>query len=215
MKVGRCSNIRRICAYGGPVQASYPATIKLTHYPNRHRYTPAGGLRIESQIEDNANRGGRMHITVRAEYRMGDAGPIIYRASGSKSSPLLAKFETLQGPNVLGELQAAPLQFLTQSLFLLCARAAVTEDPKILGGIPAIKGTRVPVYDVAASAAAGISLPQLQNAYPSLTRELIELAILYAKAAPPRGRPRQAPPLTAMSPSRKVAWLRRHEASDR
>jgi hypothetical protein len=23
----------RICAYGGPVQASHPATIKLTHYP--------------------------------------------------------------------------------------------------------------------------------------------------------------------------------------
>ena len=26
-KVGRCSDITRICAYGGPVQASYPATI--------------------------------------------------------------------------------------------------------------------------------------------------------------------------------------------
>jgi hypothetical protein len=31
-KVGRCSDILRICAYGGPIQASYPATIKLTHY---------------------------------------------------------------------------------------------------------------------------------------------------------------------------------------
>jgi hypothetical protein len=30
-KVGRCSDILRICAYGGPVQASYPAPIKLTH----------------------------------------------------------------------------------------------------------------------------------------------------------------------------------------
>ena len=29
-KVGRCSNILRICACGGPVQDSYPATIKLT-----------------------------------------------------------------------------------------------------------------------------------------------------------------------------------------
>jgi hypothetical protein len=29
MKVGRCSNIRGICAHDGPVQASYPATIKL------------------------------------------------------------------------------------------------------------------------------------------------------------------------------------------
>jgi hypothetical protein len=32
-KVGRCSDILRICACGGSVQASYPATIKLTHYP--------------------------------------------------------------------------------------------------------------------------------------------------------------------------------------
>jgi hypothetical protein len=32
-KVGRCSAILRICACGGPVQASYPATIKLTQYP--------------------------------------------------------------------------------------------------------------------------------------------------------------------------------------
>src|ERR1700682_6315546 len=32
-KAGRCSDILRICAYGGPVQASHPSTIKLTHYP--------------------------------------------------------------------------------------------------------------------------------------------------------------------------------------
>ena len=93
------------------------------------------------------------------------------------------------------------------------ARAAVTEDPEILGGTPVIKGTRVPVYDVAASAAAGVPMRRLQEAYPSLTRELIELAILYAKATPPRGRPRQARRPTAMSPSRKVLRRRGHEAS--
>jgi uncharacterized protein (DUF433 family) len=92
------------------------------------------------------------------------------------------------------------------------ARAAVTEDPEILGGTPVIKGTRVPVYDVAASAAAGVPMRRLQEAYPSLTRELIELAILYAKATPPRGRPRQPRRPTAMSPSRKVL-RRRNEAS--
>src|SRR5271170_3406408 len=32
---------------------------------------------------------------------------------------------------------------------LMKAREAVTEDPEILGGIPVIKGTRVPVYDIA------------------------------------------------------------------
>jgi hypothetical protein len=34
-KAGRCSNILRICAYGGPVQASYPASIKLPSPPPR------------------------------------------------------------------------------------------------------------------------------------------------------------------------------------
>lgn len=110
-------------------------------------------------------------------------------------------------------------RFITDTLAehdkLTRARAAVTEDPEILGGTPVIKGTRVPVYDVAASAAAGVPLPQLQEAYPSLTRELIESAILYAKATPPRGRPRQARRLTATSPSRKVPRRRRHEASHR
>jgi hypothetical protein len=32
--MGRYSDIPRICGYGGPVQASHPATIKLTHYPS-------------------------------------------------------------------------------------------------------------------------------------------------------------------------------------
>jgi uncharacterized protein (DUF433 family) len=87
---------------------------------------------------------------------------------------------------------------------LMRAREAVTEDPEIFDGTPVIKGTCVPVYDVAASAAAGVALPRIKDAYPSLTHELIELAILYAKATPPRGRPRQARYLAATSPSRKV-----------
>lgn len=106
-------------------------------------------------------------------------------------------------------------QFIADTLAehdkLTRARAAVVEDPEILGGTPVIKGTRVPVYDVAASATAGVPMRQLQEAYPSLTRELIELAILYAKATPPRGRPQQTLRATAMSRSRKVLRRRRHE----
>ena len=44
--VGRCSDILRICAYGGPVQASYPATIKLTSYLDR---VPCGTVRRAHQ----------------------------------------------------------------------------------------------------------------------------------------------------------------------
>ena len=83
------------------------------------------------------------------------------------------------------------------------ARALVVEDPEILSGIPVVRNTRIPVYDVAASTAAGISTDRLLAAYPGLTARDVELAALYAEANPQRGRPRRVP-----SPSaRKVSLL--------
>ena len=40
---------------------------------------------------------------------------------------------------------------------LAAARDLVVTDPEVLGGTPIIRGTRIPVYDVAASVAAGIA----------------------------------------------------------
>jgi uncharacterized protein (DUF433 family) len=73
------------------------------------------------------------------------------------------------------------------------ARALVIEDPEILGGVPVVRNTRIPVYDVAASASAGISTDRLLAAYPGLTARDVELAVLYAEANPQRGRPRRVP----------------------
>jgi uncharacterized protein (DUF433 family) len=69
------------------------------------------------------------------------------------------------------------------------ARELVTEDSAILGGAPIIRGTRIPVYDVAASVKAGRSKDEIRAAYSRLTDEQIDLANLYASANPPRGRP--------------------------
>jgi uncharacterized protein (DUF433 family) len=74
---------------------------------------------------------------------------------------------------------------------LNAARAQVVEDNEILSGTPVIRGTRVPVYDVAASVAAGIPMERILSSYPSLNREQVELAALFAEANPQRGRPRQ------------------------
>jgi uncharacterized protein (DUF433 family) len=81
-------------------------------------------------------------------------------------------------------------------LRLNAARAQVSVDSEILSGTPVIDGTRVPVYDIAASVAAGIPMEKILSSYPSLKREQVELAALYAEANPQRGRPRQriAPP---------------------
>jgi uncharacterized protein (DUF433 family) len=73
-------------------------------------------------------------------------------------------------------------------------------DEEVLGGTPIIKGTRVPVYDVAASMDAGFSMKRILSAYPGLDEKAVELAALYAEANPQRGRRRRsaAPPAGAI-----------------
>ncbi len=63
---------------------------------------------------------------------------------------------------------------------LAAARALVTTEPDVLGGTPVIRGTRVPVHDVAASVAADMSTDRILAAYPALDADKIELAVLYA-----------------------------------
>ncbi|AZS19915.1 MULTISPECIES: DUF433 domain-containing protein [unclassified Caulobacter] len=81
------------------------------------------------------------------------------------------------------------------------ARELVVEDPEILSGTPVIRGTRVPVYDVAASVAAGLSVSDILEGYPSLNEEKVELAVIFADATPQRGRPRR---MHEINPSLKV-----------
>jgi uncharacterized protein (DUF433 family) len=73
------------------------------------------------------------------------------------------------------------------------AKAQILSDPNVIGGEPVFKGTRVPVYDVAASLDKGISRKRILAAYPVLDENALDHALLYAEAFPPRGRPREAP----------------------
>lgn len=73
---------------------------------------------------------------------------------------------------------------------LEAARAMVVSSPDILGGTPVIRGTRIPVHDVAASVNAGHSLDNILGAYPILKEKQVDLARIYVDANPSRGRPR-------------------------
>jgi len=75
---------------------------------------------------------------------------------------------------------------------LAAAREIVESSPEILGGTPVIRGTRIPVHDLAASISMGDSVERVLAAYPGLDGETLELAALYAEAYPMRGRPRGA-----------------------
>jgi len=72
---------------------------------------------------------------------------------------------------------------------LMAARDLVESSPEILGGTPVFRGTRVPVYDVAALVSASVPTERILSDYPALNREKVELAAVFAEANPPRGRP--------------------------
>lgn len=94
---------------------------------------------------------------------------------------------------------------------LQAARRRVVQDPDILGGTPVLRGTRVPVHDVSASVTAGVPPERLRQAY-GLDDEAIELAHLYARAVPHRGRPRTSEARangSELVASRRVARPRR------
>jgi uncharacterized protein (DUF433 family) len=89
------------------------------------------------------------------------------------------------------------------------AKARIISDPDVIGGEPVFAGTRVPVYDVAASLDKGISRERVLAAYPMLDEEALDGALLYAGAFPPRGRPRETPRTSPPLARVKEAAVRR------
>ena len=59
----------------------------------------------------------------------------------------------------------------------------IVSNPKICGGEPCIKGTRVAVHLVLDHIAAGDSFDDILKAYPQLSRPAIQEAVEYASLA--------------------------------
>jgi uncharacterized protein (DUF433 family) len=65
----------------------------------------------------------------------------------------------------------------------------IHRDPEIMGGEPVIRGTRVPVRTIAALNEDGESRDVLREDYPHVPAEAYEVAVLWARENPHRGRP--------------------------
>lgn len=76
---------------------------------------------------------------------------------------------------------------------LASAHEAVSCDDAVLSGTPCIRGTRIPVHDVADMLANGDSAGSIRDAFPQLSEAQIELAAFFCRAYPRRGRPRRKP----------------------
>jgi len=53
-------------------------------------------------------------------------------------------------------------------------------NPKVLGGKPVIRGTRIPVYLILELLSAGYDFKRIMEAYPTLKEEDVKAAVEYA-----------------------------------
>lgn len=65
----------------------------------------------------------------------------------------------------------------------------VVKDPEIMGGVPVIAGTRIPVYTILGRADEGESMVEIARDFDHVPREALEAALAYARTHPRRGRP--------------------------
>ncbi|MER3487051.1 MAG: hypothetical protein C4345_14805 [Chloroflexota bacterium] len=72
----------------------------------------------------------------------------------------------------------------------------ITVDPRQMGGVPCIRGLRIPVATVVALVAEGLTEAEILQAYPDLEPEDIREALRYAAEAVRE----RAVPLTTVSP---------------
>ncbi len=73
------------------------------------------------------------------------------------------------------------------------AEQMVTMDEEVMGGVPIIAGTRIPVAALSEMLAQGATAEEIADGYPSLSLEQVRLAPIYIAAHPRRGRPASRP----------------------
>lgn len=62
-------------------------------------------------------------------------------------------------------------------------RQYFTTDPQVCGGVPVIRGTRVPVRTILASLAEGASIREILDDFPTLDEAAVQAVIAFAAAA--------------------------------
>ena len=73
----------------------------------------------------------------------------------------------------------------------------IQRDPRICGGAPVIKGTRVPVRTILASLAEGASVEEILEDFPTLTERDVRAVIAFAAASAEEDIPTPAVPTLA------------------
>jgi uncharacterized protein (DUF433 family) len=114
-------------------------------------------------------------------------------ARAIERDPVIDAMAISEGSVVLVHFKSARKEVTAGLRRLAEAKRMVESDPEIMHGAPVFKGTRIPVQNIAEMLSQGAAVEEILEGYPSLTREKIELAPMYVRAFPRRGRPAARP----------------------
>jgi uncharacterized protein (DUF433 family) len=114
-------------------------------------------------------------------------------AKALEQNPSVDALHISEGGVIVIECKSARRAIKTGLRRLAEAELMVESNPDVMLGTPVYRGTRIPVHVIADMLAQGATIQEILDGYPALTREKIELAPLYVKAFPRRGRPPARP----------------------
>ena len=193
-----------------PAQASAVADLplKAVHKLIDGRLIRPRRMRVGREIQRLLSQDQLVYLRLEAEgVRLLPLATRREVAKAVENSPSIDMVCLSEGSAVMIQVKHVRLEVERQLLRLREAQQMTVSDPEILHGTPVYRGTRIPVELVADMLNDGASVEEILEGYPALDRNKIELAPLYVRAFPRRGRPSQRP-----WASKKPARVTRHAA---
>ncbi len=114
-------------------------------------------------------------------------------ARAVEQAPNVDMVAVSQGSALVVQVRSARRQMEGALRRLTRAERMIVSDPDIMKGTPVYRGTRVPVHAIADMLAQGTTVEEILEGYPALTRQAVEVAPVFARAFPRRGRPPARP----------------------
>jgi len=114
-------------------------------------------------------------------------------ARAVEGDPGINSMSLSEGSSILIQCGRARKEVDTGLRRLAEAARMVESVPEVLRGAPVYKGTRIPVHAIADMLSQGATVEEILEGYPALRRDKVDLAPMYAKAFPLRGRPATRP----------------------
>jgi uncharacterized protein (DUF433 family) len=190
-----------------PAQASAIANLPLpaVHKLIERRLIRPRRVRTGASIQRMLTRNQVLYLRLEAQgVRLLPMATRRAIAKKLESSPKADAVFLAEGSALVIQVKSVRLELDRDLKRLERAASMIVSDPEVMRGTPVYRGTRIPVDLVASMLSQGASPEEILDGYPALDREKIDLAALYVRAFPRRGRP-AARPWAKRKPVR-VTW---------